>query len=180
MLHESPSSNRQDSSRRVAKASEKPQDTRSAAAQRNRLRARASRGNSITLGSAHPCARCSFSIQISFLNTTLQKFFLKYLRYGLGLTGDKTGRSYVLLPSLISPLVNGAHVLPSRPSFKTSSLNKHGAVSGYSSIHARCTHSWFHPWRMAFPYLVFDLGRGLRSGAQIQQFMSAPFLGPRR
>ena len=56
---------RQSPSRRVAKASEAPQDTRNGAAQRNRSCARASRGNSIALGSAHPCARCSLSLSKS-------------------------------------------------------------------------------------------------------------------
>jgi len=138
------------------------------AAQRNRSCARASRGNSITLGSAHPCARCSFSIQISFLNTTLQKFFLKYLRYGLGLTGDKTGRSYVLLPSLISPLVNGAHVLPSRSSLQNFLLKQ--TRHGLGVLLRSCA---------LHPLLVSPLEDGisllgLRSGARSQMRATNP------
>merc|ERR1712003_612119 len=52
---------------------------------------RASRGNSIALGSAHPCSRCSLSSST-------------FLTCGQ--------RIRLTAPVLESPLVNGAHVLP--------------------------------------------------------------------
>jgi len=61
---------------------------------------RASRGNSITLGSAHPCSRCSLSLSKSPSSIPLSK------------SSSSISFAPGLRPILESPLVNSAHVLP--------------------------------------------------------------------
>ena len=96
---------RQRSFRPRRQGTHEPHDARNAAAQRNRSRACASRGNSITLGSAHPCTRCSLSIQ----NLLPQYHPPKFLHQPFLTCGQ---RIRLTAPVLESPLVNGAHVLP--------------------------------------------------------------------
>ena len=62
---------------------------------------RASRGNSITLGSAHPCSRCSLSLSKSPSSIPLSK------------SSSSISFAPSIRPILESPLVNSAHVLPS-------------------------------------------------------------------
>jgi len=95
-------------------------------------------------------------IQISFLNTTLQKFFLKHLRHGLGFAaGDESARSCELQTSLVSPLVNSALILPPHSIlqnfFFERARREQRVTSPFSTI-TRCAQSWIHPWRMAFPF----------------------------
>ena len=61
---------------------------------------RASRGNSITLGSAHPCSRCSLSLSKSPSSIPLSK------------SSSSISFAPSIRPILESPLVNSAHVFP--------------------------------------------------------------------
>ena len=83
-----------------------------------------------------------------------------------------------LRPILESPLVNSAHVLPSHSilqNFFFEHARRGLAGDQPFNVHKRCAHSQFHPWRMAFPYLVSDCRCCLQSC-----IMHAPGLRPRR
>merc|ERR1712176_1196903 len=54
-----------------------------------------------------------------------------------------------LCPCLVSPLVNGAHILPSFTFKSSSSFVRSAVFAGDQPFltFAHCALSWFHPWR---------------------------------
>ena len=129
------------------------------------LRARASRGDSITLGSAHPCTRCP-SQSKSPSSIPLSK------------SSSSISFAPSIRPILESPLVNSALILPPHSALQNFLLEhaRRGLAGDQPfNVHTRCAHSQFHPWRMAFPYLVSDCRCCLQSC-----IMHAPGLRPRR